>query len=63
MSFGIGHIPEHGKAEDTRMEARAQVTHFTGLVLNEIDAECWRRRESPTSLLTASARRAPGQMR
>lgn len=54
IGFSVGHVPERSKPENTRMEARAQVTHFAGLVLNEIDAECWRRRESPSSELFLS---------
>lgn len=54
MSFSLGHIPERTKPEETRLEARAQVIHFAGLLLNEINVECWRRRDSPTSELFLS---------
>lgn len=54
LPFSIGHVPERPRAEDTKLEARAQVVHFAGLLLHEIDLECWRRRESPSSQLFLS---------
>lgn len=54
LPFSIGHVPERSRAGDTKLEARAQVVHFAGLLLHEIDLECWRRRESPSSQLFLS---------
>lgn len=52
VSFSVGYIPERDEPKETRLEARAQVIHFAGLLLNEIDMECWRRRQSrPAELL------------
>lgn len=52
--FSVGYVPERTKAEETRREVRAQIVHFSGLLLNAIDRDCWKRRESSQSNLLLS---------
>lgn len=52
--FSVGFIPGSQSYNATKLEIRAQVTHFAGLVIAAIDRECWRRRESPQTELFLS---------
>lgn len=54
LHFSVGYVPERTKAEETRREVRAQIIHFSGLLLNAIDRDCWKRRESSQSNLLLS---------
>lgn len=54
LPFSVGYIPERLEPEDTRLEVRAQIVHFSGLLLNSIDRDCWKRRESPPTELFLS---------
>lgn len=54
LHFSVGYVPERLKVEGTRREVRAQIIHFSGLLLNSIDRDCWKRRESPQSDLLLS---------
>lgn len=52
--FSVGYVPEKVKSDDTRLEVRAQIIHFAGLLLNAIDRDCWKKRESSPSELFLS---------
>lgn len=54
MDFSVGYVPERRKQEETRLEVKAQIAHFAGLLLNAIDRDCWKQRESPPTELLRS---------
>ena len=54
LNFSVGYVLERSKYEETRLEIRAQVTHFAGLLLHALDRDCWKRRESPPTDLFLS---------
>lgn len=54
LPFSIGYVPERSNREETRLEVRAQIVHFSGLLLHAIDRDCWKRRESPATELFLS---------
>lgn len=54
LHFSVGYVPERTRTEETRLEVRAQIVHFSGLLLNAIDRDTWKRRESPHSDLLIS---------
>lgn len=54
LHFSVGYVPEMAKYEETRLEVRAQIIHFAGLLLHAIDRDSWKRRESPATDLFLS---------
>lgn len=54
LHFSVGYVPERSRYEETRLEVRAQIIHFAGLLLHSLDRDCWKRRESPPTDLFLS---------
>lgn len=54
LHFSVGYVPERSKYEETRLEVKAQIIHFAGLLLNALDRDCWKRKESPATDLFLS---------
>ncbi len=38
----FGYVPESTKYQETRLELKVQIVHFSGLLLNSLDRECWK---------------------
>ncbi len=46
----FGYVPETSSHSETRQEVRVQIIHFSGLLLNVLDRESWRKEKSSNDL-------------